>query len=107
VPELCVAPTVHAPLSSKHRRRGGAFSSGAHQSEPIAPEQADPAFGVHLEEDRPATVDEQVRVLGQDAVDEALAFEISELGIGLVGRDDVGDRLGSKRLRSRVVHERQ
>lgn len=47
------------------------------------------ALAVHLEEDIAAAEDEEVRVFGHDGVDDAGFFEVGELGIGFVGRDDI------------------
>ena len=100
VSELCVAPAIHPPFAAEHRPTRQTPGRGPDEAEPVAPEKADLAVGVHLEEDCPATVDEQVRVFRQDAVDEPLTFEEAELGVGLVGRNDVGDRLGTESLRA-------
>lgn len=47
------------------------------------------AVAVELEEHVAAAEDEQVRVLGDDPVDETVALQVGELRVGFVGRDDV------------------
>lgn len=53
------------------------------------------AVPIELEEDVLAAKDEEIRVLGDHPVHDALAFEVGKLGVGFIGRDEV---LRSERL---------
>lgn len=83
-PELEIAPPVHVQL--------------ADVTEPRAVDGDARPVLLQFEDDLLAAEDEQVRVLRNDAVDNALAFEIEELGIGLVWSDDVLDAFRTKSL---------
>ncbi len=53
---------------------------------------------VQLEEDVATPEDEEIRVFGYYSIDKAGKFEVGELGISFVRRDDVGNIFGAKGL---------
>ena len=62
------------------------------------------AVGVHFEEDTLALVRDHVGVFGDDAIDEAVAYEVGHLCIRLVGRDDTRVALGAESVDHRLGH---
>lgn len=75
VPKLCVGPAgkVVFPTLCKV----------------VAADERAQAFAVELEDDVPATEDEQVRVLGDDRIDVTTLFEVCELRVCFVRSNNV------------------
>lgn len=91
--ELAVAPSCERGLCDVREVRALDFDAVA--------------VGIHLEQHAAAAKDEQVRVLANDAVDEAHLLEVGELGIGLVGRDQVGNAVAAEHLDELPRHVRR
>lgn len=87
------AVEVVAPAENGHLAEFGLAPAGkvvlAAARKVVARDRDAVALAVKLEEDVAAPKDEQVRVLGDDGVDEAGALEVGELRVGFVGRDNV------------------
>ena len=75
VPKLCVGPAGEVVLATLCKI--------------VAADERAQALAVELEDDVPATEDEQVRVLGDDRIDMTTLFEVCELRVCFVRSNNV------------------
>lgn len=75
VPKLCVGPAGEVVLATLCKV--------------VAADERAQALAVELEDDVPAAEDEQVRVLGDDCIDVSALFEVCELRVCFVRRNNV------------------
>jgi hypothetical protein len=75
MPKLCVGPAGKVVLATLCKV--------------VAADERAQAFAVELEDDVPAAEDEQVRVFGDDRVDVTALFEVCELRVCFVRRNNV------------------